>query len=595
MQQKLCLYLIDMSNQSRTALLIVESPNKTKKIEEMFPGRFKAMATYGHICDLPPNPSVGIGINRDLMQGEYDLTSDPNRGIDGKRAVAKLIKYLRENPGTVVYLGTDEDREGESIAAFVMKYLKLNNPKRMRFNAITREKIEHAFQHADHIDWNAVASREARRLIDRIIGYVASPVLRNLIKQKGVAAGRVQTAVEALVVERERKIRNHQAQTYFTVHLDLGGWQAEWQYRPPAVPRKGPKPNAEYDVDDTAPRCLDNALATAASNQRALVVRSCEDSFEQRLPPSPFYTFSLVQAANRIFDWDAEKTMQIAQKLFEGDGSGHGHITYHRTDSPNIDPIAAEEIRTLLRKQGMAVPDTPNRWPVKNKNAQEGHEGIRPSYIDVEEAGATDEQRALYKLIRDRALYSQLAPARYAIRRVVLTDVRNVHEFTATTRSLLEPGWMASPAAKSPVLQDDEPQEETPVARIPKLAHGAAVNVKNSEVRKHTTKAPPRYTLNTLTAKLEKLGIGRPATLATILKGVQTKGTIKAGKGRRLEATPLAEKCYDILYPRFGFAHIGYTAELEAALDQIAKGQLDGPRLVSHVWDRLDIDCAALG
>ncbi|AVA38340.1 type IA DNA topoisomerase [Cupriavidus metallidurans] len=578
------------------ALLIVESPNKTKKIEEMFPGRFKAMATYGHICDLPANPPVGsIGIDRELMQGEYELTSDSNRHIDGKRAVAKLLKYLRENPGTEVYLGTDEDREGESIAAFVMKHLKLKNPKRMRFNAITREKIEHAFQRADHIDWHAVSSREARRLIDRIIGYVASPVLKDKISQKGVAAGRVQTAVEALVVERERKIRNHQAQTYYTVSLDLGGWQVEWQYQAPSAPRNGPKPNSEYDIDDTSPRCLDAELAKAASNQRALAVQSCEDSFELRLPPSPFYTFSLVQAANRIFDWDAEKTMQVAQKLFEGDGSGHGHITYHRTDSPNIDPVAAEEIRSLLRSQGMSVPETPNRWTVKNKNAQEGHEGIRPSYIDVEEAGATEEQRALYKLIRERALYSQLAPARYAIRRVILTDARNVHHFTATARILVEPGWMASPAAKSPVLQDDEAAKKEPEAvRLPKLALGATVNVERAEVRSHQTKAPPRYTLNTLTAKLEKLGIGRPATLATILKGVQTKGSIKVGKNRGLEATPLAEKCYDFLYPRFGFAHIGYTAELEAALDQIAKGLLDGPRLVRYVWDRLDADCAAL-
>ncbi|WP_167354357.1 type IA DNA topoisomerase [Cupriavidus nantongensis] len=581
--------------ESQPALLIVESPNKTGKIEEMFRGRFKAMATYGHICDLPRNPREGIGIDRESMQGEYALTSDAHRAIDGTRAVAKIREYLRDNPGTVVYLGTDEDREGESIAAFVMKYLQLSNPKRMRFNAITREKIEHAFQHADHIDWNAVASREARRLIDRIIGNVASPVLMRQVNQKGVATGRVQTAVEALVIERERKIRNHQVQTYYTVHLDLGGWQVEWQYQAPNASRNGPKPNSEYDIDDPSPRCLDAELAKAASNQRALAVQSCEDSFELRLPPSPFYTFSMVQAANRIFDWDAEKTMQVAQRLFEGDGSGHGHITYHRTDSPNIDPVAAEEIRSLLRSQGMSVPETPNRWTVKNKNAQEGREGIRPSYIDVEEAGATEEQRALYKLIRERAFYSQLAPARYAIRRVVLTDARNVQRFAATARILLEPGWMASPAAKSPVLQDDEAAKNHPEARrLPKLSPGATVNVDRAEVRSHQTKTPPRYTLNTLTAKLEKLGIGRPATLATILRGVQTKGSIKVGKDRELEATPLAEKCYDILYPRFGFAHIGYTAELEAALDQIAKGVLDGPRLVRYVWDRLDADCAAL-
>lgn len=587
---------MNMSSQPAPFLLIVESPNKTRKIEEMFPGRFRAMATYGHICDLPRTPTEGIGINRELMQGDYALTKDSARNIDGTRAVERLRKYLRDHPGTEVYLGTDEDREGESIAAFVMKYLQLKNPKRIRFNAITREKIEHAVQHADYIDWNAVASREARRLIDRIIGYVASPVLWRKVKQKGAAAGRVQTAVEALVIERERKIRNHKAHTYYTVHLDLGGWHAEWQYQAPSVTRMGPKPNSEYDIDDSTSRCFDAELAKAVSNQRALVVQSFHDRIEQRLPPSPFYTFSLVQATDRIFGWDAEKTMKVAQALFEGDGSGHGHITYHRTDSPNIDPIAAEEIRDRLRAQGMPVPEMPNHWAPKNRNAQEGHEAIRPSYIDVEDAGATDDQRKLYKLIRERALYSQLAPAQYAVKRIVLTDgARETHRFAASARVLMEQGWMATPAAKSPVLEEEENREKDAQAiRLPNLSQGAMVHVQQAVVRSHTTKAPPRYTLRSLTAKLEKLGIGRPATLATIFASVRTKGTIKVRNGT-LEATPLAEQCYDILYPRFGFANIGYTAELEAALDKIAKGQLDGQQLVRFVWDRLDTDCEAVG
>jgi DNA topoisomerase-1 len=582
------------SASSAPALLIVESPHKTAKIEGMFPGRFKAMATYGHVCDLPRNPKEGIGINRETMQGEYDLTSDNDRRIDGKRAIAKLREYLKDHPGTEVYLGTDEDREGESIAAFVMKYLKLKNPKRMRFNSITREKIEHAFTHAGEIDWDAVASREARRLIDRIIGYVASPLLMRKMNQRGVSAGRVQTAVEALVIERERKIRGHAAQTYYTAHLDLGGWVADWQYQVQAAQRTGPKPNSEYDIDDSMARCFDHDRARMASVQRALVVLSCEDKPEQRLPPSPFHTFSLVQAANRIFGWDAEKTMQLAQKLFEGDGSGHGHITYHRTDSPNIDPEAAEEIRTWLRERGHAVAEQPNRWAVRNKNAQEGHEAIRPSYIDVELAGATDEQRALYKLIRERALYSQLTPARYAVKRIVLTDGTNTEKFTASARVLQEPGWLASPAAKNPVLQDGDESAETAATRLPTLERGTQLNVRRGEVREHITKRPPSYTINTLTAKLEKLGIGRPATLATILKGVQTKGTIQVRKDGTLAATPLAERCYDVLYPRFGFAHIGYTTELEAALDEIGRGRLDGPTLVRHVWDRLDVDVAAV-
>ena len=571
------------------ALLIVESPNKTGKIEAMFPGRFKAMATYGHVCDLPRSPKEGIGIDRESIQGDYALTSDPARGIDGKRAVARLMKFLKDNPGTQVFLGTDGDREGESIAAFIVKYLKLKQPQRMRFNAITKEKIEEAYKAAGPIDWNAVSSREARRLIDRIIGYVASPALARQMKQKGVAAGRVQTAVEALIIERERKIRNHKATTYHSLQADLGGWVAQWQYQPAVTPRQGPKANSEFDIDDTTARCFDAEFVQQLASIRSLVVLSCEDKTELRLPPSPFYSFSLVQAANRIFGWDVEKTMDLAQKLFEG-----GNITYHRTDSPNIDPIAAEEIRNLLRTKGFPVPDTIHHWPVKNKNAQEGHEGIIPAYIEVEDAGANDEERALYRLIRDRALYSQLPPAQLAVRRVVLIDASNVHKFTASTKVIVDPGWMASPAAQNPVMQDDEQAEKEEIARVPKLAPGSTVNVLKMIQQSHTTKAPPRYNMRSLTAKLETLGIGRPATLASIFKGMRSKGTVVTRKDGKFEATPLGEKCYDILYPRFGFAHIGYTSELEAALDQIAKGELDGQRLVRHVWDRLDAECSAL-
>lgn len=579
-------------------LIIVESPNKSKKIDEMFAGRFKALASYGHVCDLPRSPKQGIGINRDTMQGEYELTEDNKRFVDGKRTISKLRQYLKNNPGTVVYLGTDEDREGESIAAFLMKYLNLKNPKRMRFNAITKDKIQKAFDNADDLDWGAVASREARRLIDRIIGYVASPVLINAIREKGVAAGRVQTAVEALVIERERKIRSHKNQTYYTVHLDMGGWQANWQ-----APKGAPKPasektNSDYDIDDNTNKCTDITQANTIKSLHTLIVESCTETTANRPPPSPLYTMSMIQLANKMLGWDAELTMNTAQKLFEGDGSGHGHITYHRTDSPNIDPEAAEEIRQWLAEQGLPIPTTPTTWACKNRDAQEGHEAIRPTYFKIEEAGGTDEQRALYKLIRERAIYSQLSPATYAVKKIILTDVTQAKEhFTATTRVLKDPGWLNTSISKNPTMADEDEQDpsqaEVTTTKLPNLNPGDMVTVHSGEIKTHTTKAPPRYTMNTLTSKLENLSIGRPATIATLLKNVQTKGTIKLGRDKKLSATPLAEKCYDILYPRFAFANIGYTAELEQALDLIATGQLDGTELARNVWKQLDIDCAA--
>lgn len=582
---------------SHIPLIIVESPNKAKKINEMFAGRFHAKATFGHVCDLPSNPTEGIGIDRPNMKGLYELTEDKKRTVDGKRVIDGLKKYIDDHPGVEVYLGTDEDREGESIAAFVMKYLRLQSPKRMRFNAILPEKIEQAFANADEIDWAAVSSREARRLIDRIIGYVASPVLRNIVKEKGVAAGRVQTAVEALVIEREFKIRAFKPQTFYSVHMDFGGWEAVWQI--PATPRAntGPMTNSEYDIDDTTARCFDEALAKQMANQRALVVASCSETFELKLPPSPLYTISMLQVANRVLGWDADKTMQIAQKLFEGDGAGHGHITYHRTDSPNMDEAPAEEIRVWLKKQGLPVAAERNMWKCKNKQAQEGHEAIRPSYFEEEEAGVTEEQKALYRLIRERAIYSQLAPARYAVKKIVLVDaVNGKHKFTATARVLVDPGWLETGAAQSSSMSDEEDDKSkvVPTVTLPDLKSGALINVVKSEVKSHTTKRPPRYTINTLTSKLETLSIGRPATMATLLKNVQIKGTVVLNSKKQLEPTPVGERCYNIVYPRLSFAHIGYTAELEQALDQIAGGRIDGQNLVRSVWDRLDTDCAAL-
>ncbi|CAG0961969.1 DNA topoisomerase 1 [Rhodocyclaceae bacterium] len=574
-------------------LVIVESPNKTAKIEEMYPD-VKALATVGHICDLPTNPKEGIGIDPQTLAGQYELTKDSSRHTDGTRVVAKLKKYIADHPGLEIYLGTDDDREGESIAAFAVKYLKLRQYKRMKFNAITKEKIDEGFRTAGPIDWPAVASREARRAIDRIIGYTVSPLLGRIIKQRGVSAGRVQTAVEALVIERERKIRNHKVQPYYTVEYDMGGWTAQWQVPATTAKRTGPRPNSEFDIDDSTPRCFDRAAAERAAGFRALQVVSCTDTMEDRLPPPPLHTVAMIQVANRILGWAADKTMQVAQKLFEGDGSGHGHITYHRTDSPNIDPGPAEEIRAWLRAKNLPVPDKANRWANKNKQAQEGHEAIRPAYLDVEEAGATDEQRALYKIIRDRAIYSQLAPARYAVKRIGLVDpIKGDHSFSATARTLVSPGWLSTPAANAPILQDDdEKKDEAPAVSLPTLTRNTVLNARGARVGDHTTKAPPRYTIRTLTAKLEKLSIGRPATIATILKSMQTKGFV--GKDGKLQATPISERCYDVLYPRFAFAHVGYTAELEQALDQIASQQLDGLALTRAVWDRINADCAAL-
>jgi DNA topoisomerase-1 len=583
-----------------TILFIVESPNKAKKIDEMFGGQYKALATYGHICDLPVSPKEGVGINRATLKGDYALTENKARTVDGKRTISRLLDFLKRNPELQVFLASDDDREGESISAFVAQYLKLPpDTPRIRFNSITKEAIEASVNSPDAINWNSVSSREARRLIDRIIGYTVSPILQQKVNNRSAAAGRVQTAVEALVIERERKIRNHVSQKYFTVTMDLGGWKAEWKYVPDPMPPVKPKPNSEYDIDKYTPVCFDEGLALQASRHKSLLVESCEQGQEYKMPPAPLYTTTMIQMADKLFKWDAIKTMQVAQKLFEGDGSGHGHITYHRTDNPNIDPAVAVEIQDWLIERNLPVGEDINTWTPKNKQAQGAHEAIRPTYFTIESAGIDEDQRKLYKLIRERAIYSQLAPAIYNVYRTVLVD-GGLHKdrFTANAKSVRDHGWLVTQIANLPEFSnigDEDAEDQKAIESLPRLDQGSLVRVVSGTVLPHKTKSPPRYTLNTLISKLEDLSIGRPATIASILQNVQQKKTIEVKSTGKLHPTTLAETCYDMLYPVFAFAHIGYTAELEKALDVIAEGRMDGPGLVRKVWDRLDDECARIG
>lgn len=577
-------------------LVIVESPIKAEKIAGLYPD-VTCVATAGHICDLPINPKTGIGINRETLLGEYALTEDKNRGIDGMRVVNRLRTIIEANPEVEVYLATELDREGESIAAFVVKYLHLRRFYRIAATAITKEAFDKAFASPQAIDWYRVNSRECRRLADRIIAYTCSPILRRVLGQQGVSVGRVQAAAEALIVERERQIRGHQSQTYYTVEYDMGGWIAQWKLSSEPKPkRSGPRSNGDYAIYDLKPRCIERATAAAAAGFKGLQVTQCDEAPETQLPPPPLDTLSMIQVANQLLDWSAEKTMQTAQRLYEGDSAGHGHITYYRTQLQSLDTAAAEKLRDWLRSQGLPVSTVRNEWPPKSQFAKEGQEAIRPTYIEVEEAGADADQRALYKLIRDRALYSQLAPARYFVKRIELTDpLRGNYVFTATAWTLVNAGWKATPSANTFGLpdcgKDGDVQAYNAVA-LPTLARGTLIKPLQATIKSHTTLEPPRYTIRTLIDALKVLGIGRPATITTIMKALERSGHL--AKDGTVQPTPLLERIYDVLYPRFAFAHIGYAAELELALDKVASGQLDGMELIRNVWKQLDIDCAML-
>lgn len=562
-------------------LIIVESPEKAKKLGIFFQDRFKVIATYGPICDLKQLEINGeIGIDRETIECQYAIIENSKRYIDGKRTVAHIQDYLQGHPDTAVYLGTDDDREGESLAAFLQHHLDLKNPRRMRFNALTKEQIEHAYHTADTINPATVSARETRRLIDRIVDHTATPFLRQVVNKNTTATNQVQTAIEALIIERERTIRAHQAQTHYTVHLDFGHWQATWQVPKEEEKSTTHKANSEYDSEDTTGHCLNEATAHAITRHRTLLVDTCAETTETCPPPPLFCTLSLIQAAHSILGWTADYTMRTAQKLYEGDNADQGHITYHHTDNTNISPIAAAEIRHWLQKQNRPIPTPSNTFADDTKSPEPISEGIHPTNIQREIAGATDDQRALYTLIRERTLCSQFAPAQYIVKKIVLTDaIHRTEKFIASTRTQVAQGWLT----KTAEIKIAQPPH------IPSLKSGEMVNVRRAEIETHATQAPPRYTIGTLASKLQALGIGTPDTIATHLKNIQAQGAVSQDKDKNLHAARSSENCYDALYPRFLFAHIGYAIELEQALDKIANGTLDGKSLTRTIWNHIDI------
>ena len=540
-------------------LLIVESPGKVAKLQAFLGSDYKVAASVGHVRDLPVK-DIGIA------PPDFILHYVPTDR--GREVLAKLAALAEKADGVI--LATDPDREGEAIAWHLADALKLKDFQRITYSEITEKAVRAALASPRSLDLALVRAQEARRALDRLCGYLVSGPLSSQAGTK-LSAGRVQSPALRLIVEREREIKAFSSTTHYGAELAFeqvdnitDGWKAAWNLK--ALLPEG----QEY--------LLDKVLAEKAAALRSLDVLDCQESESRSAPPAPFTTSSLQQAASNALKFTPKRTMELAQKLYEA-----GHITYMRTDSPNLSQEAIEAIRALAEEKGWPLPDAPRTWKAK-AGAQEAHEAIRPTHCENESAGANEDEKALYALIRLRALASQLADALYAVRVLRLGADLDGREavFEARGRVLTTPGWKV-------LLQDDATDEEgeaEPENPVPAMKPGSKVLALSGKLLTKKTKPAPRYTDAALVRELEKRGIGRPSTYAAILDTIQARGYAALEK-RQLAPTALGEKIIDALAGRFTFADFDFTSGMEQALDDIASGKAEYKAVVAQAYAKL--------
>lgn len=550
-------------------LMIIESPGKIEKLTAILGSGWKIAASVGHVRDLPQKE---MGVGAPDFRPQYELTER------GSSVVSKLKALARD--ADAVYLATDPDREGEAISWHLQQCLKLANPLRVTFNEITPTAVKAALVAPRSIDVKRVAAQEARRVLDRLVGYMVSPELSNQTGQR-LSAGRVQSPAVYLVVERERQIRAFRQTTHFGAALFFADakteWSAEWLTKP------------DFVTEDS-PFFMDKAFAAEVAAVKAVRVRTFEEGQAKRSPPPPFTTSTMQQAASAALGLDPKAAMEAAQKLYE-----QGHITYHRTDNPNVSEDSLGDIYAVAVKMGLDMADEPRRFKAK-AGAQEGHPAITPTHWEVEEAGETDEQRALYKLIRLRAIACQLADALYAVRVATLDAVEPVGgkpvAFEARGRTLTYSGWLK--LMDGDQAEDEDERQKEPANPVPLLDAGQLLQVERGELLEKKTRPPTRYTQATLVNKLEAEGIGRPATYAAIMDNIVSRGYVRTEKKKFLVPTETGELIVDSLAGHFDFIDLGFTRDVEEDLDRIAQGEAGYKAVIQRVYETLQVELATL-
>ena len=520
---------------SKKTLVIVESPAKAKTIEKYLGEGYTVLSSIGHVRDLPKSNNDAVDIEGGFIP-RYIVSPDKTKVIAGLRAAAKKVDE--------VLLASDPDREGEAIAWHVAELIKdvNDNLRRVAFNEITKDAVLEAISRPRDLDLNLKEAQEARRVLDRLVGYDLSGLIWKKVRY-GLSAGRVQSPALRIVMEREREIRAFIPEDYFVLTANL----------------KKDKTNIPFDCTVEPREEKEATRIKKVGEAHDWEVIDIKETEAKRVPKPPFTTSTLQQVASTRLGFAPSRTMGTAQKLYEA-----GHITYMRTDSTNMSAQAQKQILALVAKDFGKNYVAPRTYKTKSKSAQEAHEAVRPSNFGKHSAGSTEDQKVLYQLIWQRAVASQMADA--SIKRTkVLTNVTGAKEaipdFAVNGSRVIFDGWLAA-----------DPRARGEDVEVPKIAKGDKLTCKSVDIEAKQTQPPSRYSEAGLIKELEKRGIGRPSTYASTMKTIIDRGYVLK-EGRTLMPTDTGDVVSTFLETHFA-DYIGddFTSDMEDQLDDIANG-----------------------
>ena len=587
MRKSTSLYFLFFDIMSKN-LVIVESPAKAKTIEKFLGSDYRVLSSQGHIRDIEGTGKHNIGI-------DFEHGYTPNYVLEPSKL--HLIDTLRKEAGKAdtVWLASDEDREGEAIAWHLKEVLKLQqaNTHRIAFHEITETAIKDAIAHPRDIDYNLVNAQQARRVLDRIVGFELSPVLWRKVSA-GLSAGRVQSVAVRLVVEREREIEQFTPTAQYKVSADFTGKD-----------RQGDKVTLHTELNHRfATEQEAREFLTSCANS-TFTIQSIQKRPVRRTPAAPFTTSLLQQEAARKLHFPVSKTMRLAQSLYEA-----GHITYMRTDSVNLSSLAIGTAKKQIIDTYGAEYHKARNFHTTTKGAQEAHEAIRPTYINHVTAGNNEDERRLYDLIRKRTLASQMADAELEQTRMEIATAASTYLFVASGEVVLFDGFM-----RAYVQSTDDDSEQEATGLMPAMAEGDVLKLDKCISRESFTAAPARYNEATLVKKMEELEIGRPSTYATIIETIQARDYVQRGnvtgkkrsyntlilkngviaekkqqenvgaESQRLLPTDLGRITNDFLVEQFpAILSYDFTAKEEQNFDKIAEGKADWTKVVDSFY-----------
>ncbi len=551
-------------------LLIVESPAKAKTISKYLNGEYKVVASVGHIRDLPKSNKVAIDIDGGFIP-HYEISK-------GKEKVVDEIKSLAKKADEIL-LATDPDREGEAIAWHFAEVIKDNlskskvesrksKVKRVSYVEITEEAIREALKHPRNIDQNLRQAQEARRVLDRLVGYDLSGLIWKKVRY-GLSAGRVQSPALRIIMEREREIRAFKSHTFWVISADVATLHKKQM-------------TLVCEEEPTDKKVLDKIVETAekAGKEDKWFVKEVKESDVKKTPRAPFITSTLQQTASSRLGFSPSRTMGIAQKLYEA-----GHITYMRTDSTNMSEVAIAQISQIVGKKYGKEYLQIRKFATKSKNAQEAHEAIRPTHFDLEHAGINDEQKKLYELIWQRAVSSQMKDA-LTLRTKITANVKGDKEATETLKDTYATGNPGAKDSKSfpdfsitgsqikfPGWLLGDPASRGDDVELPRVEVNEKLELNKLSAEEKQTEPPGRYSEAGLIKELEKRGIGRPSTYASTIKTLEDRGYVEK-VNKALVPTDTGDVVSSFLEANFAdYISDSFTAEMEDKLDLIAEGK----------------------